>query len=142
MGDAIRTITIQGYKSIRSLESFNLGNLTVLIGANGAGKSNFVSFFSLIRSMVEENLAPTVATRGGADAFLFLGPKVTNQVVGKLYFGMNGYEFSLAPTTDNGFVITEEVAYFKGDQFPESRTLLGRGERESRLKRRKRLSQS
>ena len=53
MGRSIDTITLQGFKSIRSLEDFKLGTVNVLIGANGSGKSNFVSFFSLLREMVE-----------------------------------------------------------------------------------------
>lgn len=38
----IGKITIEGFKSIRSLRDFELRSLNVLIGANGAGKSNFV----------------------------------------------------------------------------------------------------
>ena len=35
-------LTIKGFKSIKSLEDFELKDLNVLIGGNGAGKSNFV----------------------------------------------------------------------------------------------------
>lgn len=41
MGTPIRDITIEGFKSIRSLQAFELRPLNILIGANGAGKSNF-----------------------------------------------------------------------------------------------------
>ena len=49
MANTIKKITIEGFKSIRKLEEFPLGALNVLIGANGAGKSNFVGFFRLLR---------------------------------------------------------------------------------------------
>ena len=44
---ALSKITIFGYKSIEKLENFRLYNLNVLIGANGAGKSNFISIFNI-----------------------------------------------------------------------------------------------
>ena len=69
--------------------------MNILIGANGSGKSNFVSFFSLLREMVEGRLEKAVNKAGGADVHLFLGPKVTEKIVAKLEFGCNGYEFSL-----------------------------------------------
>lgn len=50
MSDPLRSPSIKGFKSIRSLEGFKLGSLNLLIGANGAGKSNFASFFRLLAS--------------------------------------------------------------------------------------------
>ena len=41
MGRALDKISIKGFKSIKELAGFELGNLNVLIGGNGAGKSNF-----------------------------------------------------------------------------------------------------
>ena len=40
----LRKIHIEGYRSIKEA-SLELRALNVLIGANGSGKSNFVSFF-------------------------------------------------------------------------------------------------
>src|SRR5579863_10760570 len=98
MAETIRKITIEGFKSIGRLEDFELRALNVLIGANGAGKSNFVSFFRLLREMIEQRLQVALATtEGGADACLYLGPKITPQFGAKLYFGEGGYEFSLVP---------------------------------------------
>jgi len=42
---SLRQITIHGYKSIEHLDKFELSSLNVLIGANGAGKSNFIILF-------------------------------------------------------------------------------------------------
>ena len=44
----IDKITIEGYKSIKSLRDFELKNINILIGANGVGKSNFISVFKII----------------------------------------------------------------------------------------------
>jgi predicted ATPase len=77
MGRPIDKITLKGFKSIRELEDFPLRNLNILIGANGAGKSNFIDFFRLLRAMADEDLQGYVLKHGGADGFLFLGPKYT-----------------------------------------------------------------
>lgn len=129
MSETIKSLTIEGFKSIRKLEDFELRSLNVLIGANGAGKSNFVSFFRLLREMIEQRLQLALSTvEGGADACLFMGPKITPRFTAKLYFGQNGYEFELVPTIDNRLVFAKETTVFKG------RRLLGMGHAEAALK--------
>ncbi len=136
MGDPIKTLTIKGFKSIRSLEGFALEKLNILIGANGSGKSNFVSFFSLLRAIVRQEMQLVVTKRGGADAHLYLGPKVTKEIVGKIYFGENGYEFTLEPTSDNRLIFGEETAYYNG-RYGEKREPFGKGHAEAKLRERK-----
>lgn len=134
MGTPIREVTIEGYKSIRSLEKFKLESINVLIGANGAGKSNFVDFFRLLREIVEERLQFTIVKKGGADAHLFLGPKTTDRIVAHVYFAANGYEFSLEPTSNNRLVFGYERMYFHGPNYGVSRYPLGSGHEESKLR--------
>ena len=134
--DTLKKLSIEGYKSIKSLKDFELRPLNVLIGANGAGKSNFVGFFRLLHKMIHKRLQTTVAVEGGADACLHLGPKETRKLEGRLYFGSNGYEFTLLPTHDGRFVFSEEIAYFDGDH-GQIRTPLGLGHVEANLKDRK-----
>ncbi len=133
MANQIRKLTIEGFKSIRKLEDFELRPLNVLIGANGAGKSNFVGFFRLLRELIDQRLQVAIATvEGGADACLHLGPKVSPRFLAKLYFGTNGYEFALVPTPDNRFVFAEE-AIVAGDGIA-IRITLDSGHAESNLK--------
>jgi predicted ATPase len=108
MGQSIDRITIQGFKSIRWLDRFPLHDVNILIGANGSGKSNFVSFFRLVHEMVERRLQVAVNVAGGADRHLFLGPKITQEIVGNVIFGENHYEFLLAPTADNRLIFSGE----------------------------------
>ncbi len=137
MADTIRKLTIEGFKSIRKLEDFEPGALTVLIGANGAGKSNFVGFFRLLRELIEQRLQVALQTlEGGADACLFMGPKVTKRFAAKLSFGRNGYEFALVPTPDNRLVFEAETTVFEGDSGLD-RQRLGSGHAEAKLKDRK-----
>lgn len=121
MGNALDRLTIKGFKSIKSLEDFELGKLNIMIGGNGAGKSNFIDFFRLLRAMMElslpglerSSLQSFVKDGGGANDFLFNGPKVTNQIEVRLRFGDNGYGFKLAPTADQSFLINDEERYWE-----------------------------
>lgn len=122
MPQAIDKLTIKGFKSIRTLEDFELTNLNVLIGGNGAGKSNFIDFFRMLRAMMElslpgltsANLKAYIADGGGSDDFLFNGPKITEQIEVETIFGPNGYRFKLAPTANDTFIINDEARYYKG----------------------------
>jgi predicted ATPase len=136
MGCPIDKITLKGFKSIRSLEDFELKSVNLLIGANGSGKSNFVSFFSLLREMVEGRLEQAVNKAGGADIQLYLGPKVTDKISVGLKFGLNGYVFSLVPTNDNRLIFEDERIQYQGESgraYPVNLSI-GSGHSESKLK--------
>lgn len=66
MGNFIEKLTIRGFKSIRELDGFELRKLNVLVGANGAGKSNLISFFKMLRCVMDGGLAGFVGESGGA----------------------------------------------------------------------------
>ena len=80
---------------IKRLENFRLKKLNVLIGANGAGKSNFVEYFRLLRAMADEAFQQYILREGGGDGLLFLGPKVTKEVSARIDFGSNWLEHVL-----------------------------------------------
>ena len=61
----ISHLTIEGFMSIQKLDRLELRNLNVLIGPNGAGKSNLITFFEMLRELVEGRLRFWVAKRGG-----------------------------------------------------------------------------
>lgn len=133
MGEWLKTLTLKGFKSIESLESFDLRSLNILIGANGAGKSNLVDFFRFLRAIVDQGLALHVQQQGGADRFLFLGPKQTPKMHAHLEFGENVYEIDLAPTATNSFVFIDERVKFTGGHGLGTFRTLGSGMSESQL---------
>lgn len=133
MGMPIEKITIKGYKSIRSLEDFQMRPMNILIGSNGAGKSNFIDYFRLLHELVEQRLQFTINEKGGADKHLFLGPKVTNELISEIFFGRNGYEFELKATVDDQFIFNNEQTFFDGD-YADVRSSFGSGHFESKLK--------
>lgn len=119
MGQSLEKLTIRGFKSIRDLENFEFKKLNVLIGGNGAGKSNFIHIFRMLGAMTKKNLSRFVMERGGADSFLFNGPKVTTQITATFEFdsgssrsqGANSYSLELTPTADEKFMVSEERKY-------------------------------
>lgn len=119
MRGALDTLTVKGFKSIKALNDFKLGNLNVIIGANGAGKSNFVQIFRMLMAMTQKNFSKFILERGGADNFLFNGPKATSGICMEFEFashsiraeGSNSYRFELTPTADEKFLISEERKY-------------------------------
>jgi len=130
---SLHSLSIHGYKSIANLNDFELRKMNLLIGANGAGKSNFISLFRLLAAMMEKNLQAYVQDEGGPDALLFGGRKRTKQMSAQFSFGRNGYRFGLKPTADNRLVFTEEVERFSGFYIPNHESLLGRAHDEARL---------
>lgn len=131
---AIRKLSISGFKSIRKVENLHLSNLNVLIGANGAGKSNFVAYFRMLSELVEGRLQVWTSKQGGADRVLSYGVKETESLTSSIRFGDNGYDLELQPTVDGGLTFTSEMLYFKGPYYGVTRPRLGAGHSESKLK--------
>ncbi|WP_295529024.1 AAA family ATPase [uncultured Pseudacidovorax sp.] len=133
----IDTISIEGYKSFAKVDQFALGNLNVLIGANGAGKSNFLSLFRLLTAASQGNLQTYVKSQGGPDVLLHGGRKRTPQLSIALKFRpnggvVNGYDITLAPTADNRIQFVREVPWIDGD-YVVKRYELGSAHEEARL---------
>lgn len=125
---SVKSLTITGYKSIRELRDFPLTNLNVLIGANGAGKSNFIGLFRLLNEMVEQRLQLYVQTQGGPDALLHFGRKTSRKLEAAFYLSgqgqeFDGYKFSLIPTADNRLIFENEFAQVA--QLTNEKKLLG-----------------
>ena len=119
--DQISRLVLRGYKSIAECD-LELGLLNVLIGANGAGKSNFIGFFRLINRILDQQLQVAVGQAGGPDAVLHFGRKKTEELRAELYFGNNGYRFRLRPTADNRMMFYREALWWNvhGEWHPAS----------------------
>jgi predicted ATPase len=128
-------IQIAGFKSIREID-LPLRPLNVLIGANGAGKSNLIGAFGLLRQLVDGRLQAAVARGGGAATLLHHGPKHTPEMRLALHFGRNGYEARLAPAQGGGFFFEDERCWYQGDGHGRPyRVDLGDGHSETHLPR-------
>ena len=103
----IDKLTVRGFKSIKELVDFELRDLNVIVGANGAGKSNLIQIFRMVHAMSLKNFQEFINNAGGADAFPFNGLKETPQIDVEFKFGHNAYAFELKPTADERFSVSE-----------------------------------
>lgn len=123
MSVVLNKIRIKGYKSIRDWE-LDLQSINILIGSNGVGKSNFISFFGFINAIYEQRLQ-SFSRQNGADRLLHYGRKQTDRIEGYLKFGSNAYSVELQSTDDNTLYIASEISHYssRGDTYPKTNIL-------------------
>ena len=109
MGQAISKLTIKGYKSIRNLEDFELRNLNILIGPNGGGKSNFLSFFELLKTTGTAFWTDYVKKIGNIDRIFNFGIKNTPAIYVKIIWEDKKFlNLNIKPDGDNFLYIESE----------------------------------
>ncbi len=135
MNKPLDKISIHGFKSIRELNDFELDSLNILIGANGSGKTNFISLFKLLNQIIDENLQVYIAQSGGANSFLYFGHKNTEKISIQLAFKNNGYNFTLIPTFQDSLIFEyEEIWFHGGRQYKRPYSYnFGGGQKETKL---------
>ena len=111
----LKRVKVAGFKSIREME-LELGRVNVLIGANGAGKSNLISFFKMLNFAIQGRLQEYVARQGGANCLLHYGAKPTPRIRGELDLrterGTNTYEFEFVYVGGDTLVCAGETVSF------------------------------
>lgn len=107
-------ITVQGFKSIKSIEKLELRPINVIVGSNGAGKSNFIGVFSFLNAIRDGRLQDYVAKAGGTDRILFFGSKVTDKIHIQISFDeeTRQYQIDLEATDINTLIPVDEINYF------------------------------
>jgi predicted ATPase len=93
-------------------------SLNVLIGANGTGKSNFISYFRMLGEVVEQRLQYWTSQQGSADRIVSFGIKETDSIESLLKFSSNSYYFHLTTTIEGSFVFEKEKVGFQRDGYP------------------------
>lgn len=109
-------IKISGYKSIRDIE-LDLKPINILIGANGSGKSNFISFFDFLNNLYEAKLKEYIGLKGGEEKLLHKGSKITSSISFEVSFNnkINGYSAELILGED-GLVFKKEYLIYNQDK--------------------------
>ncbi len=107
----IRTVAVQGYRSLRELV-LPLGQLSVITGANGSGKSSVYGSLRLLADVAQNAVVSSLAREGGLHSTFWAGPETiarsvrqgTHAVEGlakrnvaslKLGFGSDTYGYSI-----------------------------------------------
>lgn len=123
----LKEVVIKGYKSIAFNQpvTLSLGAINILLGANGAGKSNIISFFKMLSYMMSKSFARYVEIAGTANSLLHYGSKHTPFLEGNLTFSdentsVDTYQFRLTNAAPDRLIITEETVkwYRRGEDKP------------------------
>ena len=140
LANKIESVKIQGFRSLADVELSDLPDAAVLIGPNGSGKSNFIRFFEMISSMLnDQKLGEFVARQGGADDQLFGGnartPRMSGEIRLQAESGTDTYKFTLAYGHPDRFIFAEEAFRYQryGDYIDREWQYLESGHRESNL---------
>lgn len=132
----LNSLQLKGFRSIRSLD-LELRPLNILIGANGAGKSNLIAFFKLLNEMTEGRLQEHIARTGRARSLLYRGPQVTPHAEFRLNFSeaarQSEYRARLSHAPGDSLVFAEEALAFQAAENSGEKVELGAGHLESTL---------
>jgi predicted ATPase len=135
----LKRIRIVGWKSIRD-QAIDLTPMTVVIGANGAGKSNLLSLFKLLNAMFANTpgLRNYVGQSGFADSILHYGSRETPVAEMELTFatdnGETNYFARWAAAAGGTLIFTEERVSFLRTGSPKPLVVdLGAGHPETNL---------
>ena len=100
----IDRIHIKNFKSIRDSGDIKIEPINILIGANGVGKSNFISFFKMLNSIFKKRLWQYIADNNYENGILYFGRKKSKFIEGSIVFRPelkkntnNNYKFKLVP---------------------------------------------
>lgn len=90
-----------------------------MLGANGAGKSNIISFFKMLGHMMGGSLQRYVAESGTNQKFLFYGPKKTPTLSASIVFesetSTERYNFGLTRAIPDRLILsTEDIEWENG----------------------------
>lgn len=112
----IRTVTINGFRSLKDIRQLDLPQLAVLIGANGVGKSSFIRFFEMLSWMLRaQNLQEFVLRHGGGDDQFFMGARHTPRIHAEIQLetkqGNNDYRFDLTHLSAGDALMVLNEAY-------------------------------
>lgn len=134
----LRRIRVSGYTSLAEVTLDLNTDVTLLVGGNGAGKSNLVGAFELLGRIVDRQLQTYVMRKGGFGSILHkpTDPAMTPEAVtleawndwaGDL---SNGYRAELTPAAGDSCTVTE-TAFFHDRKYPQPREVLLGTSRES-----------
>jgi predicted ATPase len=122
----IRTIAVEGCRSLRDLK-LPLGQLKLITGANGSGKSSVYRSLRLLADVAQNELVASLAYEGGLPSTFWAGPETIAGSVRqgihapqgqvkqkpaslKLGFGSDTYSYSV----DLGFPKEEQKLHSRG----------------------------
>jgi len=125
----LRTILVEGFTSIKEA-SVELNDLNVLVGANGAGKSNLIKAFEMLGRIMDGELGLFTGIAGGASALRTVESLPTAPIRLRVDISGGGYLAELVPAAGDELVFYEEAIWERDGELLRP---AARGYRETRL---------
>jgi predicted ATPase len=125
----LKSVVVEGFTSIRSV-TLALHDLNVLVGANGAGKSNFIRALSMLGRIVDNELGLFVGLSGGANALLSIDKAVPRLIRLGVESEAGEYTAELTAAAGDALIFNNETIWVRDTGVVMS---LGRGHRETAL---------
>jgi predicted ATPase len=110
---AIRELRVSGYRSLRDV-ALELAPLTVVVGANGTGKTNLYQALQLLSAAAQGMLARSIAAQGGLPSAMWAGPR-RKQESARIQLGVDlgdlsfELQFGVAPPPQGPFALDPDV---------------------------------
>lgn len=111
----LHALSVRGYRSIQSID-LSLAPVTVVVGANGAGKTNLYRALYLLHVAARGELARTIADEGGMQSLLWAGERKKGPVRTSVSIRFDPVEYDLelglpprAPGDSTAFVLDPVV---------------------------------
>ena len=125
----LNSVVVEGFTSIQSA-TLALNDVNVLVGANGAGKSNFIRALSVLGRIVDSELGLFVGLSGGANALLNAGQPLSRRIHLEVESAVGGYSAELVPAAGDTLIFSGEPIWRNDTGVTAD---LGRGHRETML---------
>ena len=116
-GNFLRNVQLRNYRSIGNCD-VRLGALTMLVGRNGSGKSNFLDALRFVVDGLRTSLDHAIRERGGIDAVRRSSTGHPRNIAIRLEivlpdWRVADYGFEIAAQTRGGFVVKREILRIK-----------------------------
>ena len=130
----ITKVSIEGFRSLKSVKDLTLTNLNVFIGPNGSGKSNLIGFLQMLSYAMEGSLRYFISKHGFGNSMLFMGSETTPILHSALEFetddnpGRIKYQLTMEHAARDMLVCKgEKIACLSGTPNQRSEQELGTG---------------
>ena len=116
----IERIAIKNYRCFRNIALRDLSSMTVVVGANGSGKSSFFDVFTFLKDALSQNAASAVARRGGYRELVSRGQKGPIEISVKFRESsgrLATYRLEVNTQNDGRVVVDREVLSYRRGQY-------------------------
>ena len=115
----IESLEIKNYRMFRNITLKDLQSMTVVIGANGTGKTTLLDIFTFLQDALQQNVSAAVAKRGGFGQLVSRGEHGPIEITVKFRNESRQrvtYKLQIAEKGGRSLVAAEQLRYRRGQR--------------------------